>query len=179
MATWVEKWKTVGSASTYTAAAVTGESAKASTTTKPVTDESTGRYIIDVSDELGKASLAALALIGTDNANETFNARLWGWTQVYPDGSWVPNYLGDISTITLGSKTVAIGGVTYQLPDTLTASPDYTYNASIEVIGASSAGNGFATVTIDPSGHELLEVEMSRNGATAASMWLMYRRMSR
>lgn len=179
MASFIGKWSTIGSATTNSTALV-AEASKAATLIKPVTTTSAGRYVLDVVDELGKASLMCLQFLSTDANNETYDAQFWGWTQIAGTGVWVPHKLGEIS-LTAGSKTVVIGGTTYFLPDTISIDLDATYNLSMEVDGANTAspGNGAAYVTLDPTGHELLEVEISRNSATAASAWLMWRQLSR
>lgn len=178
MATSVENWIRIGSAASTNNTALVAESAKASTATKPATATASGRYVLDSLDDLGKVSLCAVTFLGTDAANETFNAKLWGWSQVAGTGVWIAHLLGEVA-VTLGSRTATIEGTAYLLPDTIGVTSDYSYDASIEVNGGAGGGNGCQWFSFDPSGHQLIEIEVSRDSATAASMWPMYRRLGR
>ncbi|MCA9307234.1 MAG: hypothetical protein KDA16_11915 [Phycisphaerales bacterium] len=178
MGSFIAGWSPIGTA-TANDTALTTEANKATTSTKPETTSTSGRYVLDVVTELGKASLACFQFLSTGSANQTYGAIFWGWTRWGTDGPWVPYKLGEVS-LTAGAKTVSIGGTSYLLPDTIAMDLDVTLNLSMETNGGNlaSPADGAAYVTLDPTGHQLLEVEISCE-SSAATAWVGYRQLSR
>jgi len=147
----------------------------------PQTDLSVGRWVFSKP----KGSLAEIMLIGTDAANQTFSYRVWRWSQVvnlYDAGitQWHPN-LVETGVVTLGAQTGVAGGVvvaTQLYPDamTKTATRSDVGNATNAVFdGPSTPDDNSCSLRIDPKGDALIEVEVTRNGGTAASIGLLVR----
>lgn len=168
-------WIEADSAGTANNTALTASSAKAPTATKPATDAATGRFVFDLRAQAGAAGSNAaelaravhydLAFALQETEDETIGYRVWQWR---PRGStWIPRLLL-AGVATAGARVGISGGdidETWFLADTITVTTDNTRGASAQV---DADADGQAVLSFDADGSGLLEVELSRNGQTAA-----------
>jgi hypothetical protein len=161
----------VPESSTTNGNALTADSAKAATTTAPATDASAGRFVFGSPDTVDSV-LAAAAFTMTDAANETASAAVWGWQQT-TGGTWLPRLLC-VLTVTAGSRTGVSGGDvadTDYLADTIVATVDNTDRAVV----IEDSTDGFTVAIFDHMGSDLIEMECTISGGTAASVRPMIR----
>lgn len=172
-------WQRVGVSGTTTTTntSTTATTAKADVLLASVPENGTtttgtnGRFFFDVNDALH----ALVQFVGTDAANETGTARLWGWSpQADVTGtvvSYSPTFLMDLA-ITLGAETgIASGAVlaTEYYADTITVSDDDTGSAEVLFNLADSK----AAVQFDCKGFDFIEAELDIG--TAATLGMLYR----
>lgn len=158
-------WIIPSTASTYNTA-LTAESAKAPTATRPTTDTATGRYVFGDAEIVDRV-LVQVGFILTDAADETASASVWGWQQT-ATGFWLPKLLATLA-VTAGTRTGVSGGEvtnTDFFADTITASVDHT----VREVKSWTATNGIAYAEIDAMNSDLIEVEVTRNSGTSASV---------
>lgn len=170
---WSAPWGTDGAEDLTgsTNNGLTAASAQAVTTTKPASDMTNGRFVLDLTTVESPVHLAAIFL-STNAANETYSVKIWGWTQW--GNEWVPNELGELDC-TAGAL-VGVSGSTgpdnsYFFADTITlvAGSDNTRGDSIEVNGGTDGDDAAEYITFDATGHTLIEFETS-DDASATSV---------
>lgn len=156
----------VPSTASANSSALTAQSAKAPSATAPETSASTGRYIFG-DEEVINQTLILLGFVLTDAANETASANVWSW-QRCAGGLWVPKLLCTLA-VTAGARTGISGAEitnSEYFADTITDSVDNT----VRGVNYWAASDGVALAEIDHMGGDLIEVEVSINSSTAASI---------
>lgn len=147
----------------------------------PQDDIAAGRLIFSPTS----GSVSMLAFFGTDAANETASGRLWAWHQYTIAGpavnetQWVKYLLCEF-TLTLGTRTGVAGGLinASQLwADTITITTNGGLMPNkVRVLGrrdgsdALTPDNTQQYLLADMLGAAYGEVEITRNGQTAASI---------
>ena len=155
-------WIVPATASTNSSA-LTAESAKPPTGTKPATDESSGVYVFS-SSEIVNSTLLNLAFLLTAADNVTATANVWGWHHT-GGGTYIPKLLAVLS-ITAGARTGATGldiADTDYIADTITATTDHT----VRTVKVWTATDGLSFVEIDHGDSDLIEVEVKVDTATS------------
>lgn len=164
----VSQWIVPASASANSSA-LTADSAKAATATKPedtAANITAGRFIFGNAEARNRV-LVDLAFVLTDAANETASAAVWSWEET-EGGLWMPRLLCTLN-ITAGSRTGVSGaGITDSeyFADTIAAVTDNTPRA-VNIVAAS---DGIASAEIDHRGGGLIEVEVSIDSKTATTV---------
>lgn len=171
-------WRRVWAANTTNNSALTAMTATPdvlaaskpeNSTTNTVTN---GRFFIDVNDALH----ALFQFFGTDAADETFAFQIFSWRGIRDYNGDIlsyqrtPLYVSGVGT--LGAETgVANGSVTASelYADTITGTDR---SGSAEVIF--NEADGKAALQLDVKGSAFVEVEVTRNGQTAATIGVLY-----
>lgn len=174
--------------STYTAAGLTSTAAKAavraSGSNTPLANGTTGSPNVMIDGTNGRRLIApqgskrlTFQFMATDAANEQFNAAIWGWRRVCINDNllvWEATRLLLLPDIQASSKTVdalvANGTANAFWCDYLNAGSivDTTFaDGTLVVYTGAGASDHKLTVSLDPSGFELIEFEGTRNGTTS------------
>jgi len=169
-------WIEADAAGSTNNTALTASSAKAPTLTKPETSSAAGRFVFDLRAVAANAADqtplqravhydAAFALQDADG--ETGGFRVWQWRPV--GDTWLPRLLL-AGTMAAGARVgIATGTLdeTWFLADTITLTTDNTRGASAQV---DTDADGLANLSFDADGSALIEIEVSRDGGTAAAI---------
>lgn len=157
----------LGKAFTANSTNGTAFSAKAVTNTKP-----SGSGVVSI--ESDTPTLSKWIFFGAGNADQTFNARITGWTPCVPSSagvtSWVPIILWQ-GVVTLGSHTgIASGAVlnTEKFADTIETDTGFG-DDGVDCQPFSPANDTVAHLLVDNKGCSLLELEVDMVDATNAN----------
>lgn len=169
-----QPWRLLGALSTDNGA-LTAASAKAPRTTKPTTDTESppGHWVFAPTNEMA----VALAMFGTDAANELFDFNVWGWREAWSQSSesklWIPHLLLSITGATLSARVGLSGAIianTTFFCDAYTIAADHTPGDSAEIVY--NATDGIAALWFDAGGHSIIEVEPKIDtAASCGGMW--------
>tara|TARA_R110000803_G_scaffold43701_8_gene93063 strand:+ start:1433 stop:1975 length:543 start_codon:yes stop_codon:yes gene_type:complete len=155
---WIELSSTTGTANDT---ALTAASAKAPKIAVPVTDETNGFFVFGtVANTITGGAVRYVVTFATqDAANETFGARVWGWTKI--GTLYIPELLIDTDNVAGARVGIAASTIdnTWFFPDTIVIADDNTIGSSGEV--HDSGADGLESFSFDPSGHSYIEVEVS------------------
>ncbi len=174
--TRVQAWTELSSSTgTTNNTAITTPANKAPTTTDTMTTEADGRYFFQTigGGTVGQPTMVGILFALQDANNETASAVVWGWTK--HGGLWVPTRLCSIA-LTAGARVgIASADIdnTWFFCDTNTVTDDSSRDGSFHEHTPGTDGIGW--VSGDIGGHQLVEVEVTRNGGTAAAARCFYR----
>lgn len=141
---------------------------------------SSGRYIVNRSH----GTLLEMQFYGGNAENLTGSARIWGWSQII-NGldqqiiQWHPTLLAIVSLTTGLEPGIASGLVTASqyYCDTLSVTSDRTLgpNGARVLAPTGAADQGVVTLVVDPMAHDVVEIEVTRNGGTMTSIGVLHR----
>lgn len=151
-------------------------SAKVPTTTEPDIDVANGRGVVEVAG----ATLVDILFFGSDADGETGAFRVWGWHPLVVGGEvvWIPKLLLSGGTLTLSAQAATAIVANGFMADTVAATVDLTASSGGAIVKspAGTVDNAAGSIALDPQGAAFLEIEMTRNSLTAASLGALVRR---
>lgn len=146
--------------------ALTTSTNKAPRLTAPETNATNGAFVFG-DEEIVDSILVHIGFLLTDANNETASAAVWSWQRTGA-GNYIPRLLCTLNIIA-GARTGVAGhevGATAFIADTIAAATDST----IRGVKVSAPTDGFAVAEIDHGGGDYIEVEVTTNSGTAASV---------
>lgn len=139
---------------------------KAPRLTAPATDTANGIFVFS-DPEITDSILIGVGFLITDANNETASAAVWGWQQT-TGGNFIPRLLCTL-TVTAGARTGVSGhqiAATDYIADTIAVVVDNT----VRTVNVTTPTDGLAVAEIDHYGSDYIEVEVTTNSGTAASV---------
>jgi hypothetical protein len=141
---------------------------KKPTATKPSGDGVIDLLSADVGESIGDQvpDFVVVKPYGTDDNDETFDMRVWGWSFNRSQSIWEPILIIEVN-VQLGDLDVArpTGGTTYYDADIIVEAKGDTDTART----VSPDNNLSAYMVIDPIGSQMLEFTFDLTGAAAAN----------
>lgn len=151
------------------------------TTTKPVTDTDTGRFVADIDNAIGLVRMCGVGI-----ENDDFSVRVYTWSTINFIGRgtsapvWTPHYHGEV-LCAIGVMAVSGSGQVgsqgpYIYADTMTIVNNSGFGDGIRIIGRDNgAGDGTVTPDGNPAvfafdrlSDQLVEIQINRGTAEAA-----------